>query len=82
MADIINLKDVRKARARADAETKAAENRVRYGRTREERNRQALEDRRARRELDGSKIEPADKAKKPAGRAPEPDTETDGDKRR
>ena len=37
---------------------------------------------RARRELDGSKIEPADKAKKPAGRAPEPDTETDGDKRR
>ncbi|MGE5537127.1 MAG: DUF4169 family protein [Gemmatimonas sp.] len=60
MADIINLKDVRKARARALAETKAAENRTRFGRTREERTRQSIEDSRARREHEGNKIERRD----------------------
>lgn len=57
MAEIINLKDVRKARARAEAEAKAAENRTRFGRTRGERNRQTLEDQRARREHDGNRLE-------------------------
>lgn len=57
MAEIINLKDVRKARARAEAETKAAENRSRFGRTRNERNRQAIEDQRARRDHDGNRLE-------------------------
>jgi hypothetical protein len=57
MAEIINLKDFRKARARAEAETKAAGNRAKFGRTREERNRQSTEGQRARREHDGNKIE-------------------------
>jgi hypothetical protein len=57
MADIVNLKDFRKNRARAEAEAKAAENRVRFGRTRDERNRKALEEQRAKRELEGNKIE-------------------------
>jgi hypothetical protein len=57
MADIINLKDVRKARTRAAAEAKAAENRARFGRTRDERTRQSIEESRVRREHDGNKIE-------------------------
>jgi len=57
MAEIINLKDIRKARARAEAETKAAENRSRFGRTRNERKRQAIEDQRARRDHDGNRLE-------------------------
>lgn len=57
MAEIVNLKDFRKSRARAEAEAKAAENRVRFGRTRDERNRKAFEDQRARRDLEGNKIE-------------------------
>ena len=36
MADIVNLRKVRKAKARADAETLAAENRVRFGRPKQE----------------------------------------------
>jgi hypothetical protein len=57
MAEIINLKDVRKARARAAAEAKAAENRTRFGRTRDQRNRQALEEQRAQREHEGNRLE-------------------------
>jgi hypothetical protein len=37
MADIVNLRQARKAKARADKETIAAENRVRHGRTAHER---------------------------------------------
>lgn len=59
MAEIINLKDFRKARARAEAGAKASENRARFGRTRAERNRQSAESRRASREHDGNKIERA-----------------------
>ncbi len=36
MADIINLRKARKAKARAEEETRAAENRVVFGRTKEE----------------------------------------------
>jgi hypothetical protein len=57
MAEIINLKDLRKARVRAEAATKAAENRTRFGRTRIERDRQASEDQRARRDHDGNRLE-------------------------
>jgi hypothetical protein len=65
MADIVNLKDFRKSRARAEAEAKAAENRVRFGRTRDERSRKALEEQRAKRELEGSKLERSDPEKTP-----------------
>lgn len=36
MADIVNLRRARKDKARAEREAKAAENRVRFGRTKEE----------------------------------------------
>jgi hypothetical protein len=36
MADIINLRRARKARSRAEAEKRAEENRVRFGRTKHE----------------------------------------------
>lgn len=57
MAEIVNLKDFRKGRARAEAEAKAAENRVRFGRTRDERERKTLEEQRAKRHLDGNKLD-------------------------
>lgn len=37
MAEIVNLRQARKQKARADKEAKAAENRIAFGRTREER---------------------------------------------
>jgi hypothetical protein len=70
MAEIINLKDARKARARAAAEAKAAENRTRFGRTRDERNRQTLEEQRAQREHEGNRLE-----RSPSTKAAEKSTE-------
>jgi len=57
MADIINLRQARKARARADAETRAAANRVRFGRTAQEKQAMEVEARRADALLDGAKRE-------------------------
>jgi hypothetical protein len=57
MADIINLRQARKARARADAETRAAANRVRFGRTAQEKQAMDAEARRADALLDGAKRE-------------------------
>jgi hypothetical protein len=76
MADIINLKDIRKARARALTEAKASENRARFGRTRDERTRQNLEDSRARREHDGNRLErpSTDDAEKPSGGPGKPES--------
>jgi hypothetical protein len=75
MADIINLKDVRKARARALAEAKASENRARFGRTRDERTRQSIEESRARREHDGNRIErPSGDGDKPKNDPGKPDS--------
>ena len=41
MGDVVNLRQARKQRARADKDKKAAENRVRFGRTKAERTRDA-----------------------------------------
>jgi hypothetical protein len=57
MGDIVNLRDFRKARARAEAEARAAENRARFGRSKGERVQQANEEKRVRRELDNAKLE-------------------------
>jgi len=57
MADIINLRQARKARARTDAESKAAANRVRFGRTAQEKQVMEAEARRAGKLLDGAKRE-------------------------
>jgi hypothetical protein len=55
MADIINLRQARKARARSGAEAKAAANRARFGRTAQEKLADEAEVRRADRLLDGVK---------------------------
>ena len=55
MADIINLRQARKARARSEAEAKAAANRVRFGRTAQEKQISKTEARRADKLLDGVK---------------------------
>ena len=57
MADIINLRQARKARARTDAESKAAANRVRFGRTTQEKQVMEAEARCAGKLLDGAKRE-------------------------
>ena len=58
MAEIINLRTARKARARADKEAAASANRLQHGRTGQEK--RSARDERARldRTLDGAKREP------------------------
>lgn len=57
MAEIVNLNQARKARQRAEAERQAAENRVRFGRTKAEKKTDTQEKQRGERELDGKKVE-------------------------
>ena len=57
MAEPINLNRARKARARAEDKTQAAENRVRFGRTGAEKAALRAEAERRARELDGAKRE-------------------------
>lgn len=55
MAEPINLNKARKARDKAQAKATAAENRVRFGRTKGEKTVSKLEAERARRDLEGKK---------------------------
>lgn len=55
MADLINLNKARKAKARAGGKAEAAENRVRFGRTKGEKAAAKLDAERARRDLEGKK---------------------------
>lgn len=55
MAEIINLKSVRKQQARAQKEAQAAQNRVLFGRTKAEKLRQATERALADKHIDGHK---------------------------
>lgn len=57
MAEIINLNQARKARGKADAKDRAAQNRVAHGRTRAEKAAARIEAERAARLLDGAKRE-------------------------
>ena len=57
MTEPINLNQARKARAKADARSKAAENRVKFGRGKTEKAVSKLETERARRALDQTKRE-------------------------
>ncbi len=57
MGEVVNLNQARKARAKADARTAAAENRAAHGRTKAERAKTGKEKARAERLLDGSKLE-------------------------
>ncbi|MBI1188017.1 MAG: DUF4169 family protein [Alphaproteobacteria bacterium] len=55
MGKVVNLRGARKARARAEAEKAAAENRVAFGRTKEERALRDAEDALAASKLDAHK---------------------------
>ncbi len=66
--EIVNLRQARKRKARAEAEAKAADNRVRFGRTKVEK---ALGD--ARRDLEARRIEGHRLAGSPAEGEPEDD---------
>ena len=57
MAEPINLNKARKAKARAGVKAQAAENRVRFGRSKGETAATKLEAERARREIEGKKRE-------------------------
>lgn len=56
-AEIVNLADHRKQKARADKERKAAENRVRFGRAKVDKEREGTERTREERAWDGHKID-------------------------
>jgi hypothetical protein len=56
MAEIVNLRRVKKARARRKEAAEAAANRARHGRTREERAAEALDGERRDRALDGARL--------------------------
>lgn len=55
MADIINLRNVRKQKARADKDAQAQQNRVLFGRTKAEKLQQAAETALADKHIDGHK---------------------------
>ena len=57
MSEPINFNKAKKARARADAKSQAAANRVRFGRTKAEKSVSKLEAKKARRALDQAKRE-------------------------
>lgn len=57
MAEPINLNRARKAKARVDAEAKAVENRVRFGRTKAEKTLDQARAEKAARDLDAGKRE-------------------------
>lgn len=58
MAELINLNKARKVKARAETERQAAENRVRHGRTKAQKQQDAAETEAMRRRLDGLKLDP------------------------
>jgi len=57
-SDVINLRRVRKAKARVDRELEAAANRAAFGRPKSEKQRSAAEERLAKRKIDAHRREP------------------------
>lgn len=57
--EVVNLRRVRKTKARTDQADKAAENRVRFGRTLGDRQMQAESEAKALRHLDGHRLGPS-----------------------
>ena len=60
MSEVVNLRMARKAKRRATADAEAAANRARHGRTRAARAGEAVEADRARRVLDGARLDHGD----------------------
>jgi len=54
---IVNLNQYRKKRRRAEADRRAADNRVRFGRSKEERSRDLRESGRTKKEIDGKRLD-------------------------
>lgn len=63
MADIINLKDRRKRKAREQKEADAAAKRLMFGRTKGEKQRGEIEKSATIRKLDGARLDKADRAR-------------------
>ncbi len=63
MAEIVNLRRARKAKARQDDAASAAENRTRFGRSKTERQKSAAIETLVTRALDGHKLDPSAKDK-------------------
>ena len=57
MAEILNLNQARKAKAKIDAKTQAAENRAKFGRTKTDKALDAARADKLKRDLDGAKRE-------------------------
>ncbi|MGB3336022.1 MAG: DUF4169 family protein [Devosia sp.] len=57
MAEIINLRNARKQKARAEKDVQAAQNRVLFGRTKAEKLKQSIEKTMADKKIDGHKRE-------------------------
>ena len=57
MADIVNLNQARKAKAKAEDKTRSAENRAKFGRTKGEKTLDAARADKLKRDLDGAKRE-------------------------
>ena len=57
MAEIVNLRRARKGKARVEKDARAADNRVRFGRTKAEKREAAAEREQVERKLDGKKID-------------------------
>lgn len=57
MADIVNLRQARKAKARGEAADKAAANRAKFGRTKAEKALQQADEGRAEKALDQSRLD-------------------------
>ncbi len=65
MAEIVNLRRARKAKAREDAAAKADTNRLAHGRTKAEKAGQKAERTRGDRHLDGRRLDSAPNPRKP-----------------
>jgi len=57
MAEIVNLRQIRKKKARTEKQTRAEKNRAKFGRTKQQKARDLNEVKRAQRELDSKKLE-------------------------
>ncbi|WP_331251170.1 DUF4169 family protein [Xanthobacter oligotrophicus] len=67
LGDVVNLHRARKARVRQAAQTAADENRIRFGRTKADRQRLADELERQRRHLEGHALTEREEHEKPRG---------------
>lgn len=76
MADVINFNKKRKAKNRLDKEKKAAINRVKFGRTKQEKQVAKQKNHREEKHLDGHKLEENNTSYAPPGTCSEEETDS------